>query len=293
MRSSLRFLRELQHRVIRHALGAESARLAYFAFLALFPAILVLFALTGLLGGQAAFDWIMFQLEAALPEVAAAYVGQFVLEVTGSFRPGALSFGIVLMIWTSSHIFAVLAHALNVIFGLKENRRWRRRRGVALLFQVVGMLAIVAAATAVLAGPTLIQKLGIDAPWTSLRWPAIAVTVVGAIWILYTFLPNWDSERSKRRILVGALIGAALWAGTTEAFRLYVANVGRYSRVYGFVGAVIILQLWLYLSALTVLIGAEIAAMARGWGAPHPPTRGGRGQGSGISDRHEPSRRDR
>lgn len=266
MRRLYRFLRELQHRVIRHALGAESARLAYFAFLALFPAILVLFALTGLLGGEAAFHWIMGRLEAALPEVAAAYVGEFVLEVTGSFRPGALSFGIILMIWSSSHIFAVLAHALNVVFGLQENRRWWRRRGVALLFQVVGLLAIVVAATAVLAGPALIEGLGLDAPWAALRWPAIAVTVVAAIWILYTFLPNWDEGRSKRRILVGALVGAVLWAATTEAFRLYVSNFGRYSRVYGFVGAVIILQLWLYLSALTVLIGAEIAAMAREWG---------------------------
>lgn len=267
MRPLYRFLRELQHRTIRHGLGAESARLAYFAFLALFPAILVLFALTGLFGGDAAFHWIMRQLEAAMPEVAAGYVGEFVLEVTGAFRPGALSFGIVMMIWSSSHIFAVLAHALNVVFGLQENRRWWRRRGVALLFQMVGMVAIVAAATAVLAGPAIIAGLGIDAPWTALRWPAIAVTVVAAIWILYTYLPNWDNGRSKRRILVGALVGAALWAATTEAFRLYVSGFGRHSRVYGFVSAVIILQLWLYLSALTVLLGAEIAAMARGWGS--------------------------
>jgi len=261
MRRAIRFLRELIHRMIRHGLGAESARVAYYSFLGLFPVILILFALTGLIGGNAAFHWIMRQLESALPKEAAEFLGQYVLEVTGSFRPGALSIGVALMIWSSSHVYGVLSHALNVIFGLRENRRWWRRRGLGLVFQVAGLTTIVVVSAAMLLGPGLIEALGINAPWTGLRWPVLGVLLVGAIWAIFAYLPNWEFSRSKRRILLGALVSAALWAAATGAFRLYVANFARYSKIYGFVGAAIILQIWLYMSAMTILIGAEVAAL--------------------------------
>lgn len=258
---TIRFLRELTHRMIRHGLGAESARVAYYSFLGLFPVILILFALTGLIGGDAAFHWIMRQLEAALPGDAADFLTRYVLEVTGSFRPGALSIGVALMIWSSSHVYGVLSHALNVIFGLRENRRWWRRRGLGLVFQVAGLITIVAVSVAMLIGPGLFEALGIDAPWAGIRWPVLGVLLVGAIWAIFTYLPNWEAVRSKRRIFLGALVAAGLWATATGAFRLYVANFGRYSKIYGFVGAVIILQIWLYLSTMTILVGAEVAAL--------------------------------
>lgn len=257
----VRLLRRIVRRYNRHDLGGESARLAFYAFLCLFPAILVLFAVTGLMGGQDAFDWITGQFERALPREAARYLSQYVLEVTGTFRPGALSIGALLLLWSSSHVFSVMAHALNVIFELEERRRWWRRRGLGLLILIAGLCGLIVAATAVLVGPGLVEALGLTGGLSGLRWPAIAALVVLGIWSLYVFLPNWDERRSKRTILVGAVVGALLWAAATIGFRLYVANVPRISRVYGFVGAVIILQVWLYLSSMTILIGAEVAAL--------------------------------
>jgi membrane protein len=258
---TIRFLRELLHRMVRHGLGAESARVAYYSFLGLFPVILILFALTGLIGGDAAFHWIMHQLEAALPGEAAEFLGRYVLEVTGSFRPGALSIGVVLMIWSSSHVYGVLSHALNVIFGLRESRRWWRRRGLGLVFQVAGLTTIVVVSAVMLVGPGLFEAFGISGPWAGLRWPVIGILLVSAIWAIFAYLPNWESGRSKRRILLGALVAAGLWALATGAFRLYVANFGRYNKIYGFVGAAIILQIWFYMSSMTILIGAEVAAL--------------------------------
>jgi membrane protein len=255
---------EIARDILREArddrITGEAAKAAYYFALSLFPAILALFALTGIFGGHEAFEWIMGWVRQAMPGEAAHYLGRFVAEVTGSSRPGILSLGILLTLWSASTAFAALADALNVMFDLEEERAWWRRRALAMLVLLVSLAALTTASAGLLAGPRAMAGIGIGALWAALRYPAIFVLITVMMFLIYAVLPHRRERMVPSRTVVGAVVGASLWVLATEAFRLFVGRFGRYSHTYGAVGALMLLLIWLYLTALAILFGGEVAA---------------------------------
>jgi hypothetical protein len=128
----------------RDRLNAESASIAYYFFLSFFPMILTLFGLTGLIGRQAAFEWVMEELLVALPPTAAEAIGHFVLQVTNSPNPSALSIGVLLTVWTASNVFAALADGLNKAYEVKRAYRWWQKRLLSLAMLLLLAVALVA-----------------------------------------------------------------------------------------------------------------------------------------------------
>jgi membrane protein len=245
----------------RDRLNAESASIAYYFFLSFFPMILTLFSLTGLLGRRAAFEWVMEELLVALPPAAAETIGRFVLQVTNSRSPSALSIGILLTIWTASNVFAALADSLNNAYEAKRAHRWWKKRALSLAMLLLLAAALVAQAAFLLAGPEVARILRIEPFDSKLRWPITLALSVLMMWFIYFTLPNHDQSRSKRWILAGAVTGTSLWALATIGFRLFLVNTGRFSAVYGVVGGMVALLIWLYLTAMSILIGGEVAAV--------------------------------
>lgn len=252
--------RELYRETLSDDLAGEAAKLAFYFFFSLFPALLVLFALTGLFGGPSAFGWIVGHLSSALPGPASAYLEEMVREITGESRPGILSLGILLTLWSASNIFASLAQGLNRMYDLERGRSWWRRRLVAIASLVVGSLLLLASATALLAGPAIVREVGLGAVWTLLRWPLAFLVVSAMTWLVYLVLPHRNRRGALVPTLAGALIGSSLWLLATVAFRLYVIHFPSFARAYGVVGGILVLLLWLYLSALALLFGGEVAA---------------------------------
>lgn len=238
----------------------EAAKVAFYLFLSFFPAILVLFALTGILGGDAAFNWIMGRIETIAPGQAGGFLSRFVRQVTNQERPGMLSVGILIMLWAASGGFAALGDGLNTMYNVKERRSWWKKRLVALGLMVAAVVLLIGGALIVVAGPALIETMGMSPLATALRWPLAFLLVLALLWLIYYVLPNRDQARSKWLALFGAAVGALAWLAVTGLFRLYVANFASYGETYGFVGAVMVLMLWLYLSALAFLIGGETAS---------------------------------
>jgi membrane protein len=253
-------LRQVLREAMADGITGEAAKAAYYFFLSFFPGILALFAFTGIFGGEEAFDWIMGHLHRALPGEAASYLGGFVAQITGESRPGMLSLGVLLTLWSASNVFSVLTEGLNTMYDLEETRPFWQRRLLALAALVVGLVLLTTAAAALLAGPALVATLGLETAWIYLRWPLAFVLLVAMLWLVYYLLPARDQRQALRPVAVGALVGAALWVLATLGFRLYVANLGSYDATYGIVGVFIVLLLWLYLTALTVLFGGEVAA---------------------------------
>ena len=269
-------LKSIGREAIRDDISGEAAKAAYYFFLSFFPAILALFAFTGILGGQQAFDAIMSYVREAMPGEAANYLQQFVREITGDRRPGMLSLGLLLTLWSASNIFAVLAEGLNVMYDIEESRSWWKRRAIAIVALIAGLALFVSGAAAILAGPSLIDFLDLSRAWNVLRWPLAFLLITGMIWLIYYLLPNRDQAGSKKPTLIGALVGSGLWTLATLGFRLYVSHFGSYSKTYGVVGGVLILVLWLYLTALAILFGGEVAATleqhgTKGWDVGRAP----------------------
>lgn len=248
---------------LRDNITGEAAKAAFYFFLSLFPMILALFALTGVLGGTAAFEYLMNWLMTALPEGATAYLEEFEAEITGQSRPDALSVGVVLAVWSASNFFAALGDGLDAMFDVKERSSWWRKRLKALLLMVFGVLLLGGGGVALIAGPQIAAASGLPRMAAIIVWPVVFVLLVILLWLIYYIMPAHDQARVKRELLIGAVAGTVIWMAATAVFRLYVSNIADYSRAYGFIGGIIVLLLWLYITAFSILIGGEVADMLR------------------------------
>ena len=271
-------LRQIVREAMVDQITGEAAKTAYFFFLSLFPLILAMFALTGIFGGDPAFDWIMSRLEQALPGEAALYLTGFVREITGEERPGVLSFSVLFTLWSASRIFATLTDGLNRVYDLEETRPWWKRRLIALAALVVGTVLLVGGTVSLLAGPEILEFFRLDEFWQFLRLPLAVLMLATLMWLVFFLLPDRNMGSAWLPTVIGAVVGTALWLLATMGFRIYVTNFGTYSQTYGFIGGIMILLLWLYLAALAILFGGEVAATLEqrwdpDWEVGQPPSR--------------------
>lgn len=258
-------LLSVPHEVLRSCyrdrINTEAASIAYYFFLSFFPLILTLFSLTGLIGREAAFNWIMNEFLVALPDAASEPIGEFVRQVTSTRSASALSIGLLLTLWTSSNIFAVLADGLNKAYQAERRHHWWKRRAMALALLLIMAGALIVMAVIVLAGPAITRVLDLDPQGSGPVWTLTFVLAVCMMWLIYYWLPNHDQSRSKRWILAGAVVGTLMWIGATLMFRLFLTYSGRFAAIYGLVGGIAAFLIWLYLTAMCVLVGGEIAAV--------------------------------
>jgi membrane protein len=243
-------------------ISGEAAKVAFYAFMSLFPLILVLLTLTGILGGQAAFHAIMGRIQSSLPAETAGLLEQYVREVTDRPQPGLLSIGALLTLWSASGAFAALGESLNAVFDVEDRRSFFKKRGIALVFALAVGVVLLAAAIALLAGPEIAGALGVRGVWAFAQWPVVFGMIAVVLYATYRFLPERQPLVRGSDRWVGAFVGAAVWVVATAVFRFYVSHFGNYAKTYGALGAVIILLLWLLISAAVVLLGGEVA-MAR------------------------------
>ena len=247
----------------------QGAKLAYFMFTSLPPALLVLFGVTGFVGGGTA-EFVSGQLTGAVPgspddpSSAAGFINQFVEQVVSEKAPGPLSVGILTGIWAASAVFVGLMDSLNVAFDETETRGWFKKRGLAVLVMIGFLALFVVGSVVLIAGPSISDALGLGAVgnlvWNIVHWPAAFLLVVCAFFLVYYVLPNRDQSKCKKVLFKASAIAAGIFLVFTLAFRIYISNFGSYSETYGFVGAILVLLLWMYLTGIVMLIGGEVAS---------------------------------
>ncbi len=245
-------------------IAGQAAKVAYYFFLSLPPALMAVFALTGIFGGPEVAERISSELSAALPAEASGLVDDFVSQVVMDKKPGLLSIGLLLALWSASNVFNAMGDTLNVAYGVEEDRSWVKKKLVALGTMVAVAVLFLAGTTALVAGPAISDGLGLGgvgrAVWAIAQWPLAFLLIAAAFWIIYYVLPNKDQSDCKKTLFKASAVAAGLWLLATFAFRLYVANFSSYSATYGFIGAVIVLLLWMYVTSLVILLGGEVAA---------------------------------
>jgi membrane protein len=200
-----------------------------------------------------------------VPDYAWQFVRSLIEEVTDRRRPGTLSFGVVFALWSASSGVTALTGGLNTMYDVQDRRPWWKRRLLALGVLAVGAVLLVLGAAALIPTEGWLRAQGLAPLWAYALWPASLLVITATAWMAYTFLPAGDERPSGRATLVGAGAASALWLVATLLFRLYVTGFRSYSRVYGAIGAVIVLLLWFYITALAVLLGGELAATLQ-WG---------------------------
>ncbi|MCC5665569.1 YihY/virulence factor BrkB family protein [Nostoc sp. CHAB 5784] len=273
----LRFFRHLNWRTLKKTFARTMERrlfglaseIAFNAMLSLFPAILAIVTAIGLLAEslQATFKQLAAQLSQVLPEQALTLIRDFATtEITNSRNSGLFSLSFVLAIWTASGAVSTAMTAFDQIHQIpSENMRpfWKAKL-VSLGLTVGTMLLLVLASFLVFTSDLLLaivvrgngSLIILSHLWQLLSWPLALSIVAVAFGFVYRYGPSqWNSGTP---MMPGAILAAVFWAILSALFRLYVANFGNYNKVYGAVGAVIVLMLWLSMSAAVLLIGDQL-----------------------------------
>jgi membrane protein len=242
-----------------------AAQMAYYFLFALAPAIVCVIAITSYLPFSSVQELITAISGFAPPDVVQILRDQLTNIAQGE-HTGALTFGFLLALWSSSAAMVSIISALNRAYDIDEGRPWWKVRLTAILLTVGVAVFIVLAFALVVIGPTLIDRIAsmvglgpvFATVWNIARWPLALALVALGIGLVYFFAP--DAEQDWEWITPGAVIATILWLGASLGFKFYVANFADYNASYGSLGGVIILMLWFYITAVAILLGAEMNA---------------------------------
>jgi membrane protein len=249
------------------ALGL-AAQLAFYLILALFPFLLVLVSLMGTFSNEELASDILGYFQQVTPQQVYGIIETYLSDTISGSRPapGLFSVGLIVALWSASGAFAALINALNRAYDVEETRPIWKVRGIALLMTLGLSVIILIAVLLLVFGPPIGRGIAdlfglgsvFEVVWNIVRWPVALFFMMLTVALLYYFAP--DAGQPFRWITPGGFIGVLLWVLASVVFRFYVSNFGSYDETYGSIGAVIVLLLYLYISSLTILFGAELNA---------------------------------
>lgn len=235
---------------------------AFYWMLSLFPFAIAALSVYGLVADPDDVTKMVQQVQGTVPDS----VGQLLQDQLGSIAEsskGSLTFGLVgsvlFALWSASKGASALIKATNVAFDEKETRGFLRLRAMALLLTVVFLVVMVLSIALIAVVPNLVDGTPFDTVFSVLRWPALAVVAVIGLAALYRYAPDRDEPRWQW-VSVGAVVATVLWLVGSSLFSVYANNFGNFNETYGTLSAVIVLLLWLSLTAFVILLGAEINA---------------------------------
>ncbi len=249
---------------------SNAAQVAYFFLFALFPLLLFLVSIFGIVLDSAAdlkvemFDY----LRQAMPGSAYELVQKTIEEVTENSSGGKLTFGILIALYSASAGIDSLRVVLNGVYNVTETRPFWKTKLLALAM-TLGLGILVTLALGIVLYGSRFTNLLLDSLNLPIESPVIinilqiiiaGIVLVTMFALLYNYLPQ-HKKPSWSWVTPGAIIGIALWLVLSFTFRLYLSYFNTYDKTYGSLGAVIILMLWLYLTALVILIGGTINAV--------------------------------
>lgn len=257
-------------------LGLLSAGVAFFGLMSIFPGMAALIAIFGLLADPHVVSGQLELLDGVIPDAAYALFQTQLDTLLSAGRPRltsatALSLGLAL--WSTRAGVAALMRGLNAIYGTR-NRGGVRHAATALILTVALMMVASLALMAVVVTPlamSAVQEIvplrgSTTAMLEAIRWALALAVMVGGLGLLYRFGPNRRGDRPGW-LTTGAVVVVVVWLGASAVFSVYISDVDRLAEIYGSIGAVIALMLWLYLSAFLVMLGGvlnrELERLAR------------------------------
>jgi len=243
-----------------------AAQLSYYFFLALFPAILFLLALASFFPLSNITDDVGRSLGPFVSPQVLELIQEQMRRLANDESGGLLTFGVAGALWSSSAALVSIVGALNRAYDIDEGRPWWKVRLIAIGLTLGVAVTVLIALSLVLVGPTLAEKLGqttgwgasLESTWLLLQWPLVFVLISTGIGLVYYFGP--DADQDWVWITPGAVAATVLWLVGSLLFKLYVARFTDYEGSYGTVGGVIVVLLWLYVSGIAILTGAELNA---------------------------------
>jgi membrane protein len=240
------------------------AGVAFYGFLALFPSLIAIVLIYGLVVDPATIANQVSQLTAGLPQDATKLITDQ-LTLASSRQTGAgigLVVSIALALWAASGGMSNLMTAISTAYDEEQKRSFIKKRLLALGMTIAAIVVMVIMLALVAVFPVLADLIDngvVRVLLTIARWVLIAVVATAALAVLYRVAPDRDAPK-MRWVSVGAAVATVLWLVASAGFSLYVANFGSYAKTYGAIAGIVVMLMWLWITAYAVLLGAEINA---------------------------------
>jgi membrane protein len=249
---------------------AFAGNLTYKAIFAIFPFFTFLLSLLGLFNATDLVNTLIQNLSGVLPQTAVAFIDSQLRPIVESQAQSAFTFGaiisILLALWGVSGAFRSVMEAMNVMYEVDEDRPFWKKYGISIFISLAVILLLLSALVLVVFGRTfgggLAGAIGLgpvfQVVWSIVQWPIVACVVLFAFALIYYFAPA--VEQRFRWISPGAVLAFAFWLAFSLLFSYYVSTFGgaSYNETYGSLAGVIIFMLYIYYSALIMLVGAEM-----------------------------------
>jgi membrane protein len=256
---------QLPGRLREHNLTLVSAGVAFYAFLAFVPALIVIVTVYGLVAKPADIQRQVRSFGKALPDQVQNFIQQQITSIGSANHTGVsitLLIAVAIALWSASGGMAALVTGINVARDQTQPKSFVKKRGkaLALTFGAVGLLVVMMFLIA--AVPSILTHAGLGTAgrvvFDILRWPLLAIVIVIGLGVLYHVAVEQPKQARFGVVTPGALVATLLWLIASGLFAVYTANFASYSKTYGSLASIVVVLLWLYLSAIAVLIGAEI-----------------------------------
>ena len=255
-----------------------AAQIAFYTMLGLFPFLIFLLSLLSTFPwGESLKPLMLDALRDQMPRESAEYVTGIVLELLPQYSQGLLGIGLLVSLWGASMAVGALITTINRAYNIRPRRNIAAQKlmSIVLVLLLSGMWLM--SMTIILVGPGITQSIfefmGIASEtntfWTSMRLPMAFMLNLMALSILYFFAP--EARQRFLSILPGAFTATILWMLASSAFRIFLRNFGAYNKTYGSLAAVVILMVWLWISGLVFLLGAEINSLMKRVEDEDPP----------------------
>jgi membrane protein len=261
--------RQLPGRLREHNLTLVSAGVAFYAFLAFVPTLIVIVTVYGLVARPADIQRQVHDFAKALPGQVQKFIQQQITSIghAGGTRVSvALVIAVAIALWSASGGMAALVTGVNVARGQTEPKSFVKKRGKALALTVGAIVLLVVMIFLIAAVPSILAQVGLGTTgrvvFDIVRWPVLAVVIVLGLGVLYHIAVGRRKEARFRVVTPGALVATLLWLTASGLFAVYTANFASYSKTYGSLASIIVVLLWLYLSAVAVLVGAEVDGLS-------------------------------
>lgn len=256
----------VKNEVERDNISIVAAGVAFYALLAIFPALAAMIGLYGLVADPADVQREIEALANIVPPEAHTLLSRQLNDIA-SHANTALSLGVLIglaiAVWSATKGITSLMTALNIVYKEQETRNFLKLNGLALGFTFGGIVFALLAIGLIAGLPAFLSFTGLGGflsfLFSLLRWPLLALAFVFGLAVIYHYGPCRNKPRWEW-VSPGAVLAVVLWLVGSGLFSFYVSNFGNYNETYGSVGAIIILLTWFYLTAYVVLLGAELNA---------------------------------
>jgi len=259
-----RVIMRVKERIVEDNIPIVAAGVAFYAFLAIFPGIMALFSIYGLVTDAQTAQEQITRLAEVMPEETISMIQKRVdslIDTSASALGWGTTFGFLIALWSANRGIKALFTGLDIAYRVDSGRGFIIKNAMALAFTLGTIIVIIVSLAFIVLFPVLVNTIGlpgtVESLITWLRWPLLGIIIILAISLIYRYGPARKTP-GFQWVIYGATVATIVWLIASWGFSVYVSNFGNFGEIYGSLSAVVIMLFWLFITSFIILVGGEL-----------------------------------